>query len=340
MGKMNMSKSMTKKNLKKFAEYLFEIQSRIDFKMSSRGWCYALEQEGLITKGQFGKVENAVNRCRKLGYIPIDFVAEEDARKFKGIEVPTGHTVASLFKSNLEDLMCLEDYYTPNWWSKEKYYIQCIVEKVDLLTLFRPVCAEYHIPIATSKGWSSMLQRAEYARRFKEAEDNGMTCYLIYCGDHDPDGLRISDTLMSNLEDLAGVRWEDGEDGYNPKRLNIIRFGLNFDFIQDNRLSWIDNLITGSGKNLGSPSHPNYDMSYVRNYLEEIGERKCEANALVVNPDAGRALLRITIEDILGARAKARFAKRRKEFAARFEAFRNDSGLGTTVTDILGSIDS
>jgi len=55
-----------------------------------------------------------------------------------------------------------------------------LVEKIDLKSLFGPVCWDYHIPIATSKGWSSMLQRAEYARRFKQAENMGLKCVTGY----------------------------------------------------------------------------------------------------------------------------------------------------------------
>jgi hypothetical protein len=139
-----------------------------------------------------------------------------------------------------------------------------VVEKIDLKTLFGPICDVYHIPIATSKGWSSVSQRAEYARRFKEAEDDGLKCVLLYCGDHDPDGLRISDFLRGNLEQLRYIRWGDGTDGYDPSNLIIDRFGLNYDFIEANNLTWIENLITGSGGNLADPGHPNFHLPYVQ----------------------------------------------------------------------------
>lgn len=66
-----------------------EIQGRIGFKVSSRGWCYLMEQAGYIDKSQFDKIENAINNCRRQGILPVDFVAEEDARAFSGVETPT-----------------------------------------------------------------------------------------------------------------------------------------------------------------------------------------------------------------------------------------------------------
>ncbi len=335
----DLKKRFSRRQLEAFAAYLNQISRRVGFKMSSRGWCYALEQNGLIDKSQFDRVENAVNRCRRDGLVPIDFVAEEDARRFSGVEKPTESSPGALFRRNLQDLEHLEDFYTPRWWDGEIYYLQCIVEKIDLKTLFEETCREFHIPIATSKGWSSMLQRAEYARRFAEAEEAGLECVLLYCGDHDPDGLRISDTLRSNLEDLAGVFWTDGASGYDPSGLRIDRFGLNRDFIDEHRLSWIDNLVTGSGKNLASPSHPNNRLPYVQAYLGDHGARKCEANALVVNPEAGRDLMPEAIERWLGSDAQERFEARREDFARPFERFRVDTGLDTAIAEALEACD-
>jgi len=215
-----------------------------------------------------------------------------------------------------------------------------VVEKIDLKSLFIPVCEEHHIPIATSKGWSSMLQRAEYARRFKEAEDKGLRCVLLYCGDHDPDGLRISEFLRSNLVDLKNIVWEDGVEGYDPTDLTIDRFGLNYDFIIANNLSWINNLITGSGKNLASPSHPNHYMSYVQDYLTQIGERKCEANALVVAPVQARLLCRQEIERYLGQDAVQRFKNRWLDISKEMGKLREGTGVKASVKEAIRIINN
>lgn len=308
------NKKFTKANLEQFADLLKEMSDTIGFKVSSRGWCYLMEQAGHINKDQFDKVDSAVNKCRKEGLLPVDFVAEEDARAFSGVEIPSseqGKNMKDILKWMLSDVLSGHRYYTPDWWDGEDYYIQMLVEKIDLKTLFVPICKQYHIPVANAKGWSSILQRAEYARRFKEAEKKGLKCVLLYCGDHDPDGLRISDTLRNNLEQVREVVWDDGEDGYDPSNLEIQRFGLNYDFIIKNRYTWIDNLITGSGMNLASPLHKNNKLPYVRDYLKTIGERKCEANAIVTTPKKAEQLVRDEIEKWLEKGARDRFKKKR-----------------------------
>jgi hypothetical protein len=310
---MNLNKKFGKHNIQNFAYFLQDISNQIGFKVSSRGWGYILEQKGYITKDQFSKVEGLINRCRKDGYLPVDFVAEEEARMFKEIHRPTTQTYEEYLVNWIEALINSSEYFEPNWWEGEKYYIQMLVEKVDLVTLFQPICRKYHIPIGNSKGWSSIIQRADYAKRFKQAREIGLHCVLLYCGDHDPDGLRISDTLRKNLEDIMYVHWTDGTEGYDPDNLIIDRFGLNYNFIISNNLTWIDNLITGSGKNLSSPSHPNFNLPYVQNYLQDVGVRKCEANSVIAQPSSGRLMCEKAIKEYLGNDAEERFKSRKEK---------------------------
>lgn len=323
--------------LQSFAQRLQSISEEIGFKVSARGWCYILEGAPyrLINKDQFDTVERVVNDCRKRGILPIDFTAEEEGRKFSGVEQPTTQTPGEFLRDWLGYMLNVENSFTPDWWDGEEYYIQMLVEKIDLKTLFEPVCKRFHIPIATSKGWSSMLQRAEYAKRFKEAEDRGMKCVLLYCGDHDPDGLRISEFIRTNLEDLIDIEWEDGEEGYDPADLIIDRFGLNYDFILQHRLTWIDNLITGSGANLASPNHKNNRMGYVQEYLRNIGVRKCEANSLVTQPVVGRTLCEGAILHYLGRDAETRFGRRREAIRQQIQGLRDRSGLTQAVQEAL-----
>lgn len=326
----------------RFADLLMSMQSSIDFKVSSRGWCYLMEQAGYIDKSQFEKIDSAINRARKEGMIPVDFVAEEAARQFSNVEEPSTGKVDDTIKWLLNRVLKGSEYYTPQWWIGEKYYIQMLVEKIDLKTLFEPVCKQFHIPIANAKGWSSILQRAEYARRFKEAESKGLICVLLYCGDHDPDGLRISDTIRDNLSQISDIVWEDGATGYDPSKLKIHRFGLNYDFIQKNGYTWIDNLMTGSGGELAielpdgsfapgqtkdGNQHKNFDLPYLQDYLNDYGVRKCEANAIVTTPDEAREFVQEEIESWVGADALQRFEVKREAVRIEYEQRLLDTGL-------------
>jgi len=315
---INFDKKMYLKDRLEFVQVLKDLQEKIDFRVSARGWCYEMLGRGYIDKSQFSKVENAINTCRKEGILPVDFVAEEDARAFTGVETPSGETMKELLARMLNDVLHGDNHFSPDWMEGEEYYIQIVVEKVDLKSLFKPVCADYHIPIANARGWSSILQRAEYARRFREAERQGLKCVLLYAGDFDPDGLRISTVMMGNLEQIKDVVWADGVNGYDPKNLIIERVALNYDFILQQNYPWVDNLVTGSdkkpgkAKSLADPKHNNHKLPYVQDYLQKYGAKKCESNVMITTPVVARQLLRTAVEKYLGIDASTRFQMKRQ----------------------------
>ena len=267
-----------------FCDAILQIQSTLDFVVSSRGWCYILEEHGLL-KGEFNAAQTLLAECRKRGLLPLDIVADDMARSFDCVERTDTTTPEEQAQLILNAVNRAHERYAPiSFWQGQEYYIQMMVEKVDLKSLFKPICDRYRIPIANARGWSDLNTRAHMMARFMLAENEGQTPVILYAGDHDPAGLAISTFLRRNLQDL-----EDAV-GWSPDNLIIDRFGLNADFIEAQDLSWIDNLETGSGRRLDDPRHPDHQKPYVQQYLERYGARKVEANALVVRPEAGRRL--------------------------------------------------
>jgi hypothetical protein len=278
-----------------FCQAIGEIKSTLDFEVSSRGWCYILEEHGL-EKGDFDSAQNLINDCRKSGELPLDICAVDEGRAahcIEDIDTTSPEEEAESWVDYLRENA--QNGYTPiSFWEDLDTYVQMTVEKIDLIGLFEPVCEEFHVPLHNISGWNDINTRAAIMKRFKCWERRGKRCVLLHCGDHDPGGLQISKFLRSNFMDvMKAVRW-------SPHNLHIDRFGLNYDFIQRHRLTWIDNLITGAkgkwkGIGLADERHPDHDKPYVQNYIEKFGVRKCEANALVVRAEAGRALCRKAI---------------------------------------------
>lgn len=269
-----------------FAAHMRQIASSLDFTPGVRGWCYLLESFGLITKGEFDTAQRLITDLRKSGLLPLDICAEDGAREWQLVENVDGRNVDRHGRRLLNSLDGWIERYLPfSFWDDKPVYIQMMVEKIDLRELFAPVCGRFRVPLANAKGWSDLHTRAAMMRRFAEHEAAGRQCVLLYCGDFDPAGLRISDYLRSNMAELSGAI-----GGWLPDSVIIDRFGLNYDFITDNALSWIDNLETGSGRDLADPKHPEHSKDYVQDYLRQYGRRKVEANALVVRADAARKL--------------------------------------------------
>ena len=268
-----------------FCNVIKEIRSRSDFSYSSRGWGYALEGMG-ITKSQFGAVALLINDCRKNGMLPVDICSEDVSRAFYCIEEVDNETPEEFAQMWIEYLLenTWQQYNGVSFWDDKEFYIEMLVEKIDLRKMFAPICKKFRIPIANAKGWPDINSRAAMMTRYRAHEAAGRQPILLYCGDHDPSGLKISDSYMDMFQELAQAT------GWGPCNLIIDRFGLNYDFIQQAGLSWIDNLETSSGKNLADPRHPDHYQPYVQEYLERYGARKVEANAIVVQPEMGKKL--------------------------------------------------
>jgi hypothetical protein len=329
-GKGNQSfadRARFEQEMRDFAAGILQIKStiRLSRMPGIRGWCYILEEHGL-PKGDFNLAVDRINQCRKNGLLPID-ICGEDASRAATDNAADDH---SEYDDPAEFARDYFDYYakvgrtqaagfTPIPWTKGlDYEVFIMVEKSDLVTLFEDACNEYHVPISNAKGWGDLNSRANLMRRFRDAEDEGRQPVLLYCGDHDPWGLQICDNLPKMLGELAiAVGWD-------PSGIIVDRFGLNADFIEQHNLSWIEGLETSSGKDLGSSDHFLGNADHVRSYIKQFGERKVEANALVVRPDAADALVREAIGKYIPidwpTRHARRNAKARKAALAAYDA--------------------
>lgn len=294
--------------LSDFYAAIRQINSRLDFAVSARGWCYLMENAGAITKAEFDRVEALINAARKAGNLPIDICAMDENRSFDCVEYPDTPDIDAYLAGAMEATERWLASYSPlSFWDEQPYYLEILVEKIDLKSLFAPICRNIAMPIANAKGWPDIHARAAMMERFKKHEAAGRQCVLLYCGDHDPAGLHIAESYRAMFADIPAVGW-------TPDNLIIDRFGISAEFIEAHRLTWIDNLVTGSGKDLADPRHPDHGKPYVKDYLRRFGARKVEANALVVAPQAGRQLFRAAIERYLGDVGKAR-----REFDSRLE---------------------
>jgi hypothetical protein len=72
--------------LAEFCETIRQIRSTLDFEVSSRGWCYILEEYIGLVKGDFDEAQQLINDCRKAGLLPIGICAQDGARTADNLE--------------------------------------------------------------------------------------------------------------------------------------------------------------------------------------------------------------------------------------------------------------
>lgn len=323
------------RQLEKFARLVEEKQEQRGFAISSRGWGYEFANEGIVTKSTFGTVEDRIKECRKKGYLDVHFIRDDGARSLDGnliYEIDEFEPEVVFLDALLSSCDDFHEKITPDYWDGEKYYLQLFTEKIDLKTLFEPVCREYNVPICNSRGQSDINARAYLIENTQWAADRGLIPVVLYCGDLDPYGEAIANGLRQNIESLKNAR--SGSVRYKlPENTIFDHFGLNADFIKANNIPWVDSFESGSGAAYKE------SLPYVRNFIEKYGRRKVEANALVTRPDAGRQLLRTTIEKYLNedtskTPALERFADKRRLVKEKLDKFIRESGIKSYLEGI------
>lgn len=284
---------------------ILKINSSLDFEVSSRGWCYLLEEHGL-EKTDFKSAEKLINQCRKDGRLPIDICCEDKRRSAENLEwqYPDDDPDTRAEKIVDDVKKWSESYYPYGFWEAQEVYIEMVVEKVDLKNLFSKVCKPFHIALANSGGWWDLNGRVTTMKRFAYWEAKGKKCILLYCGDHDPGGFMISNQLPENLADmsLAAGGWTPGAEKPRSNKytthliecehLLIDRFGLNKDFIDKHNIPWIRGLVAASGDLRDNQQRY---REYVTGYIKNFGARKIEATALVTKPVAAREMCKQAI---------------------------------------------
>ena len=81
-------------------------------------------------------------------------------------------------------------------------------------------------------------------------------------------------------------------------------------------------------------------MGYLQKYLKTVGVRKCEANALVTAPEAGRELCEEVILSYLGSEAEARFAECKREVVQAVAAYKDKLDIDVLTQDMLDALDN
>jgi hypothetical protein len=217
--------------LEEWCQDVITLHREMNLEIGVREWNYIVMGEGSISKGEFESCEKLISACRKNGRLPITICADDIGRPSTNEELVDDTSVEEEAEDIHRRFGCAHLAYVPlSFWENQKHYVEMGVEKIGVHSLYDPVCEELVVRLTNLSGWTDINRRAQMMERFAFWEARGKIPVLLYCGDHDPDGLRISDTLRKNFEDLEKAV------GWSPDNLIIDRFGLNYDFIQKHRL--------------------------------------------------------------------------------------------------------
>lgn len=285
-------------------EAIERMSAETGYRFGPRGWAYYAEGLGLITKGEFDRFEKLLTDMRKDGELDPD-VIEPDASRM-ATEVldfeTTNATPEQMAQAAVNEISerlndWSQGFHEVGYWDGLEYYVEGIVEKKDLVQIFRSTADAYNVRITNGKGDTDIHTRLAMLKRFRDHTEAGRRCVLLAVGDHDPKGLSIVDGLTRTFMSCASLKGLD----WDYPEFEVVNVGLTEAQINRLDLMKIDNLETGGGRDLSDPRHPDHFKPYVQDYLVRFGAWKCEANALVGRPAQARALLEDAINRFIPA---------------------------------------
>jgi hypothetical protein len=228
---------------------------------SVRGVCYQLFVQGRqipsMSVRDTKRVSSVLTKARELGVIPWEWIVDEtrQVQRWQTWSTPSEYADTVM------------NAYAKDWWAEQPQRLLVISEKGTVGGVLRPVLGEYRVPFLVVHGWSSATAVKNLAN-VSVADERPLT--LLYVGDHDPSGRRMSDVDI-------------------PERMG--RYGGVADLL---RLAVTQNHIA----NLDLPTFSVHEKSKDANYrwfLETYGETCCELDAL--NPNALRDVVEGAITD-------------------------------------------
>lgn len=289
---------------RQMGEAIERLSHETGYKFGPRGWAYYAEGLGLITKGEFDRFEKLLTDMRKDGDLDPD-VIEPDASRM-ATEVydfeASGHSPEDHAQFAIDEISdrlraWSRSFYEAGYWDGLDYYVEMIVEKKDLVQIFRSTADRYNVRITNGKGDTDIHTRLAMLKRFRDHSYEGRRCVLLAVGDHDPKGLHIVDGLHRTIMSCANIKGLD----WDEPDFEVVNIGLTEDQIESLGLMKIGNLETGGGRDLSDPRHPDHFKPYVQDYIARFGVWKCEANALVGNPRGAQGLLEDAINRFIPA---------------------------------------
>ncbi len=285
-------------------EAIEQLSAETGFKFGPRGWAYYAEGLGLITKGEFDRFEKLLTDMRKDGELDPDVIEPDGSRMATEVadydasrSGPDSYARAAVNDIGEQLRQWSAIYHEIGFWDDLDSYVEMIVEKKDLVQIFRSTADRYNIRITNGKGDTDIHTRLAMLKRFRRHAEAGRRCYLLAIGDHDPKGLHIVEGLHRTIMSCANIKGLD----WDYPEFEVVNIGLTVQQVDDLGLMKIGNLETGGGRDLSDHSHPDHFKPYVQDYLRKFGVWKCEANALVGHPEKAQRVLEDAINRFIPA---------------------------------------
>jgi len=178
---------------KQSLEFLAQVQKILDsyeFALTLRQIYYQLVAKQIIPNKEkhYRKLSRLCVKGRDEGMLPEEKFTDR-----------TRVLVKSSSWFDLNDFMNTVKYsYRKNKWQNQDNYLEIWTEKDALRSVISEITYKYDVALMIARGQFPRTGIYETSKRYKAQSDK--ECYLYYCGDFDPSGLSIYNSIRKRLE--------------------------------------------------------------------------------------------------------------------------------------------
>ncbi|MBA7554161.1 hypothetical protein ES705_46773 [subsurface metagenome] len=181
---------------KKSLELLAQVQKIIDsydFALTLRQIYYQLVAKQIIPNEQryYKKLSRICVKGRDEGILPEEGFSD----RLREIDKPSAWLGLNEF------MQTVKSSYNKDKWQNQPKYLEIWTEKDALRSVLTEITYPYDISLMVARGQLSRTAIYEASERYKAKDDK--ECYLYYCGDFDPSGLSIYNSIRKRLEDFG-----------------------------------------------------------------------------------------------------------------------------------------
>lgn len=209
--------TISRESLTACAWAICEEYLRQDMDLTLRQLYYQFVGRGLIPNGDkaYKRLGDTLANARVAGEFPMHYIV--DRGRHVGL---TGLTDQTDPDDGLRNISREVRTGPQRWLWRSRWYGQPIwpsvwIEKEALAGVFAPTCETLGVGLFACKGYPSVTALFDWLKEAAAAVDDGTHhCVVLYCGDHDPDGLEIPESCERTLNTMLrnGLIPGDGED--------------------------------------------------------------------------------------------------------------------------------
>jgi len=183
----------------------YQRDHRMD--LTLRQLYYALVSKGVLSNGQkhYSRLGDTLSKARVAGVFPMDYIVDR-GRTVGGTSQYEQIDLDDALRGAASELrMAPFRWLHSARWNDQAIWPSVWVEKEALAGVFAPTCNDLGVGMFACKGYPSVSALFDWLKKACAAVEAGAErCVVLYCGDHDPDGLEIPRSCERTLAKMLG----------------------------------------------------------------------------------------------------------------------------------------